>query len=73
MREWEMIQVHRVNEVLENNGKEVCNENGRRILQFSSERNLLISNTLFPHKRIHKYTWECRGKGLRSLIDYFGG
>ena len=31
----------------------------------------MISNTLFPHKRIHKYTWECRGKGLRSLIDYF--
>ena len=49
----------------------MCNENARRLLQFSSEHNLLISNTLFPHKRIHKYTWECRGKGLRSLIDYF--
>ena len=58
-------------EVLGNHGEEVCNENGRRLLQLSSEHNLLISNTLFPHKRIHKYTWECRGKGLRSLIDYF--
>ena len=58
-------------EVLGRHGEEVCNENGRRLLQFSSAHNLWISNTWFPHKRIHKYTWECRGKGLRSLIDYF--
>ena len=58
-------------EVIGKHGEEVCNENGRRLLQFSSEHNLWISNTWFPHKRIHKYTWECRGKGLRSLIDYF--
>ena len=30
-----------------------------------------MSNTWFPHKRIHKYTWECRGRGLRTIIDYF--
>ena len=58
-------------EVLGNHGENMCNKNGRRLLQFSSEHNLLISNTLFPHKRNHKYTWECCGKGLRSLIDYF--
>ena len=58
-------------EVLGRHGEEVCNENGRRLLQFSSEYNLWISNTWFPHKGIHKYMWECRGKGLRSLIDYF--
>ena len=52
-------------------GEDVCNENGKRLLQFSSEHNLWIYNTWFPHKRIHKYTWECRGKGLRSLIDCF--
>ena len=58
-------------EVLGRYGEEVCNENGRRLLQFCNEYNLWISNTWFPHKRIHKYTWECRGRGLRSLIDYF--
>ena len=58
-------------EVLGRHGADICNENGKRLLQFSSEHNLWISNTWFPHKRIHKYTWECRGKGLRSLIDYF--
>ena len=57
-------------EALGRHGEEVCNENGRRLLQFSSEHSLWIYNTWFPHKRIHKYTWECRGKGLRSLIDY---
>lgn len=45
-------------DVLGSHEEEVCTENGRRL--FSSEHNLLISNTLFPHKRIHKYTWELR-------------
>ena len=57
-------------EVLGRNGEEVCNENSRQLLQFSREHNLWIASTWFPHKRIHKYTWECRGRGLRSMIDY---
>ena len=40
-------------------------------MQFSNEHNLGVSNTWFPHKRIHKYIWECSGRGLRSIIDYF--
>ena len=28
-------------------------------------------NGCFEHKDIHKYTWECRGQGLRTIIDYF--
>ena len=32
-------------EVLGGNGEEVCNDNGRRLLQFSSEHNLGVSNT----------------------------
>ena len=52
-------------------GEEICNENGKRLLQFSSEHNLLIANTWFPYMKIHMYTWECRGRGLRSLTDYF--
>ena len=43
-------------EVLRRNGGEVCNENGRRLLQFSSEHNLWITNTWFLPKRIHKYS-----------------
>ena len=44
-------------EVLGRNGEEVCNENGRQSLQFSSYYNLWIANTWFLHKRNHKYTW----------------
>ena len=28
-------------------------------------------NTHFEYKEIHKFTWECPGRGLRSIIDYF--
>ena len=49
----------------------ICNENSSRLLQISNEHNLLIANAWFPHKRIHMFTWECRGRGLRSLTDYF--
>lgn len=44
--------------VLGSHGEEVYNENGRWLLQFSSEHNLRIPNTWFPRKSIHKYTWE---------------
>ena len=38
-------------DVIGSHGEEVCNENGRRLLQFSSEHNLIIANTCFPHKK----------------------
>ena len=31
----------------------------------------MITNTWYPHKDIHKYTWVCPGRELKSLIDYF--
>ena len=27
-------------------------------------------NTFYKHKEIHKYTWKCQGRGLKSIIDY---
>ena len=32
---------------------------------------MIIMNGHFEHNDIHKYTWECRGRGLRTIIDYF--
>ena len=23
------------------------------------------------HKEIHQFTWECRSRGLKSILDYF--
>ena len=32
---------------------------------------LIICNTCYQRKEIHQFTWECRGRGLKSIIDYF--
>ena len=32
---------------------------------------LIILNTFYQHKDIHKFTWESKGRDLRSIIDYF--
>ena len=33
------------------------NDNGVRILNFATPKNLVVKNTIFPHRNIHKYTW----------------
>ena len=33
------------------------NDNGFRILNFTTQKNLVIKSTMFPHRNIHKYTW----------------
>ena len=45
------------------------NGNGMRLLQFCAENNLRITNSWFQHKEIYKFTWECRGRNQRSIID----
>ena len=51
--------------------EETLNRNGRRLLDFCAVHELVILNTIFQHKEIHKFTWESKGRGLRSIIDYF--
>ena len=49
----------------------MCNDNGKRLLEFCATNGLIISNTWYQHKEIHQFTWECRGRGLKSILDYF--
>ncbi|XP_048481334.1 craniofacial development protein 2-like [Plutella xylostella] len=44
------------------------NENGESLLEVCMEKKLIVTNTLFCHKKIHMYTWQ-RGKD-RSMIDF---
>ena len=33
------------------------NDNGVRKVNFATSKNLFIKSTVFPHRNIHKYTW----------------
>jgi hypothetical protein len=35
---------------------EIRNDNGVRIVKFATSKNLVVRSTMFPHRRIHKYT-----------------
>ena len=52
-------------------GEDTRNESGVRLLSFCSVNELVVTNTWYPHKDIHKYTWVCPGRQLKSLFDYF--
>jgi len=36
---------------------EDSNDNGFRLVNFATSKNLVIKSTMFPHWNIHKYTW----------------
>ena len=52
-------------DVIGKHGEVVENGNGTRLLQFCAENDLVIANSWFQHKEIHKFTWECRRKNQR--------
>ena len=56
--------VEEYNGVIWRHGEGVKNESGSWLLRFSAENEFSIMNTHFGHKEIHKFTWECPGRGL---------
>jgi hypothetical protein len=36
---------------------EISNDNGVRVVNFATSKNLTVKSTMFPHRNIHKYTW----------------
>jgi hypothetical protein len=36
---------------------EISNDNGVRVVNFATSKNLMVKITMFPHRNIHKYTW----------------
>lgn len=51
-------------------GETVRNNNGERMLDFCIINRLIITNTFFEHKDIHKYTREIKSRNEKSIIDY---
>lgn len=51
-------------------GEEVLNDNGQRLIEFCIENDMLIGNSHFNHKLIHKITFQAEGREAKSIIDY---
>jgi hypothetical protein len=37
--------------------REISNGNGVRVVSFLISKYLVVKNTMFPHIKVHKYTW----------------
>jgi hypothetical protein len=49
---------------------EIGNNNGVRVVNFPTSRNLVIKITMFPHRSIHKYTWTSPDGKTHNQIDH---
>ena len=46
------------------------NDNGFRIVNFATSKNLVVKSTMFPHRNIHKYTWTSPDGKTHNQIDH---
>jgi hypothetical protein len=46
------------------------NDNGVRIVNFTTSKNLVVNSTMFPHRNIHKYTWTSPDGKTHNQIDH---
>jgi len=49
------------------------NDNGVRIVNFATSKNLVVKSTMFPHGNIQKYTWTSLDGKTHNQIDHLGG
>jgi exonuclease III len=50
--------------------QEISNDNGVRLVNFATSKNLRVKNTMFPHHKIHKYTWMSPDGKTHNQIDH---
>ena len=46
------------------------NDNGVRLVNFATSKNLVVKNTMFHHWNIHKYTWTSPDGKTHNQIDH---
>ena len=49
---------------------EISNDNGVRVLNFDTSKNLTVKTTMFPHHNIHKFTWTSPDGKIHNQIDH---
>jgi hypothetical protein len=45
---------------------EISNDSGVRTVNFAIPKNLIVKSTMFPHRNIHKYTWDFNMVGTNT-------
>ncbi|PNF19996.1 hypothetical protein B7P43_G08657 [Cryptotermes secundus] len=49
---------------------EISNDNGLRVVNFATSKNLTVKSTMFPHYNIHKFTWTYPDGKIHNQIDH---
>jgi hypothetical protein len=49
---------------------ENSNDNGVRVVNFTTTKNLIVKSTMFPHRNINKYTWTFPDGKTHNQIDH---
>jgi hypothetical protein len=49
---------------------EISNDNGVRVVNFATSKNLVVKSTMFLHHRIDKYTWTSPEGNTHNQIDH---
>jgi hypothetical protein len=49
---------------------EDSNDNGVRVVNFATSKNLVVKSAMFPHRNIHKYTWTSPDGKTNNQIDH---
>jgi hypothetical protein len=45
-------------------------DNGVRVVNFATSKNLVVKSTMFPHRSVHKYTWTSPDGQTNNQIDH---
>jgi hypothetical protein len=48
----------------------ISNNNGVRVVNFATSKNLIVKSTIFSHRNIHKYTWTFPDGNTYNQIDH---
>jgi hypothetical protein len=49
---------------------EISNDNGVRVVNFATSKNLVVKSAMFPHRKIHKYNWTPPEIDTQNQIDH---
>jgi hypothetical protein len=49
---------------------EISNDNGVRLVNFATSKNLRVKSTIFPHRNFHKYTWASPDGKTHNQLDH---